>query len=68
LRRRAPRAVLGIFGAVLVLGACGGGSRWYGAIAVSAIGLAGLDWWGANLPDEARHVLADAVLLTPLVL
>lgn len=45
-----------------------GDSRWYGAIALSAAGLAALDLTKGKFSADARHVLADAVLLTPLVL
>lgn len=44
-----------------------GGSRWYFAVGISAAGLAALDRQRNLLSDDARHVLADAVLLTPLI-
>lgn len=50
---------------------CGisGGSRWYGAIAVSAAGLALLDLCAARISaPELRGVLADLVLLSPLLI
>lgn len=45
-----------------------GDSRWYVAIALSAAGLTALAVLGKRLPGGLRHVLADAVLLTPLLL
>lgn len=45
-----------------------GRSRWYAAVALSAAGLAALDRWGGKLSREAVGVLADAVLLAPLLL
>lgn len=44
-----------------------GRSRWYDAIAVSAVGLAALDLCGGKLTSEARGVLADAVLFVPVL-
>jgi hypothetical protein len=41
--------------------------KWYAAVAGSAIGLALLDFRSRQLPEDARRVLADAVLLTPLL-
>ncbi len=45
-----------------------GDSRWYAAVALSATGLAGLHLARGNFSADARYILADAVLLTPLVL
>lgn len=42
-------------------------SRWYAASALSAAGLAAIDRWGGKLSREAQGVLADAVLLAPLL-
>jgi hypothetical protein len=44
-----------------------GASRWYTAIALSAAGLAALAVFGNKLSQASRRVLADAVLLTPLL-
>jgi hypothetical protein len=51
--------------AVLCLWA--GNSRWYEAVAISAASLATLAFWGGSLSKDARRVLADAVLLSPLL-
>ena len=59
---RASLWALAVAVAVLLMG----GSHWYAAIALSAAGLAALDY--CHLPINARRVLADAVLLTPLFL
>lgn len=42
-------------------------SHWFEAIVFSAAGLCALAWWGPRMPGDARCVLADAVLLTPLL-
>lgn len=42
-------------------------SNWSVAIATSAAGLTGLSRWGRRISFEARGVLADALLLTPLL-
>jgi hypothetical protein len=42
-------------------------SRWFGAVAAGAAGLAILDFMKARLSPDARRVLADLVLLTPLL-
>jgi hypothetical protein len=42
-------------------------SNWFEAIVFSAAGLCALAWWGRRMPWDARCVLADAVLLTPLL-
>ena len=53
---------------LLALSSCiPGFSAWYMAIGLSAAGLALLDLRGGALSATARHVLADAVLLTPLL-
>ena len=48
---------------------CGalGQTRWYFAIATSAIGLAGIAYWDGRVSAEARRVLADVALFTPLL-
>ena len=53
--------------AVLLAAAWWNGSRWYAAVGLSAAGLAVLDVLSARLARDVRHVLADAVLLTPLL-
>lgn len=45
-----------------------GGAQWYTAVALSVTGLAVLDLTSRSLSEDARRVLADAVLLTPLLL
>ncbi len=45
-----------------------GNSRWYAAVAAGAAGLAALALWGEKLSRDARRVLADAVLLIPLLI
>jgi hypothetical protein len=45
-----------------------GNSPWFHAVAASAAGLAGLAFLGEHLSVEASGVLADAVLLSPLLL
>lgn len=55
---------------LLFLGACLVGaesSSWFGAIMASAAGLCALARWGRGISGDARCVLADAVLLTPLL-
>jgi hypothetical protein len=42
-------------------------SNWFEAIVFSAAGLCALARWGRRMPGDARCVLADAVLLTPLL-
>ncbi len=42
-------------------------SSWFAAIVASAAGLCALAQWGQEIPGDARCVLADAVLLTPLL-
>ncbi len=42
-------------------------SPWYLAIAASSAGLSALAFWGGRLSQDARRVLADAVLLSPLL-
>ena len=41
--------------------------HWYAAVALTAATLAALDFWGSPLSRDARGVLADLVLLTPLL-
>jgi hypothetical protein len=54
---------------LLVFAVCAalGGSPWYSAVAFSAVGLGALALLGNRLAQPARRVLADAVLLTPLL-
>ncbi len=44
-----------------------GSSRWYGAVLIGAVGLSALDLFSAKLDGHVRHILADAMLLTPLL-
>ena len=46
---------------------CARGSDWFGAIVASAAGLFALVRWGRRISCDARCVLADAMLLTPLL-
>jgi len=61
-----------VFAAVCAGRALAGGlvaaSLWYAAVAVGAFGLAALAFAGERLGRDARRVLADAVLLSPLLL
>jgi hypothetical protein len=43
------------------------GSSWFTAIIFSAAGLCALAQWGRGISGDARCVLADALLLTPLL-
>jgi drug/metabolite transporter (DMT)-like permease len=54
---------------VIILGLRGlvRGLPWFGAITVSAAGLGTLAWTGDRLSANAKGVLADAALLTPLL-
>jgi hypothetical protein len=54
---------------VIILGLRGfiKGLPWFGAITVSAAGLGTLAWTGDRLSANAKGVLADAALLTPLL-
>jgi hypothetical protein len=56
-------------GMALIAGGClwWGHNRWYWAIAMSAVALALLSRAGSRWDSEARHVLADAAMLTPLL-
>jgi hypothetical protein len=45
-----------------------GRSLWYTGVAIAAAGLTVLDLFNSKLQDEPRRVLADAVLLAPLLL
>jgi hypothetical protein len=45
----------------------GRNSTWFAAIMMSAAALAALARWGRTISGDARCVLADAVLLTPLL-
>ncbi len=62
-------AAVGWVGMTLLACGCAllGGSRWYAAVALSAAGLAVLHFLGRKLSGDARGVLADAVLFTPLL-
>jgi hypothetical protein len=63
-----PGALNGVwFVVLLIVAASLGISRWYAAVALSAAGLAGLALWGGRFSAAARRVLADAVLLSPLL-
>jgi hypothetical protein len=65
-QQRTVRAGIGILLLALVC-AFYGVSHWYAAVALSAAGLAALAFRGDRLSHAARRVLADAVLLSPLV-
>ena len=55
---------------LLFLGVCLAGVRsstWFTAIVCSAVGLFALARWGRRISGDARCVLADALLLTPLL-
>ena len=55
---------------LILAGACLAATRnpnWFGAIMASAAGLTALCRWGRGISREARCVLADALLLTPLL-
>jgi len=45
----------------------GRNSTWFAAIMISAAALAALARWGRKISGDARCILADAVLLTPLL-
>lgn len=44
-----------------------GSAAWFTAVTVSAAGLCALARWGRRISGDARCVLADALLLTPLL-
>ena len=48
--------------------AAAGHSRWYSVVAANAAALAAVDYYRGAVPRDARGVLADLVLLTPLLL
>ena len=50
-----------------LIGAAFSGSNWLYAIAMSAVGLSAVDLFSDRLSRDARGVLADAVLLAPLL-
>lgn len=52
---------------VIAAGATIWSSSWFAAIIASAAGLCALAQWGRRISGDARCVLADAVLLTPLL-
>lgn len=54
---------------VLLASSCAlsGHSRWYAAVAASALGLAAVDLYRGRLSQDARPVLADMVLFTPIL-
>lgn len=54
-------AIAGVLCALL------GSSPWFAAVACGAVVLAILDFQGGKLSQDARHLLADAALLTPLL-
>jgi hypothetical protein len=65
-----PSAARGLILPLLLAVVCLGfvySSRWFGAIAAAALGLAILDLVKAKISPDARRVLADVVLLTPLL-
>ncbi len=49
------------------LSALPGHARWYAAVAAAALGLAAVDLCGGILPRDARTLLADMALFTPLL-
>ncbi len=59
------RGLLVAFAVVCLFGAS---SPWFAAVAASAAALAAIDGLGTALPRDARGVLADLALLTPLLL
>jgi hypothetical protein len=65
LRKTLPGAFALLVVAVCL--ACTGDTAWFAAIAISAAGLCALARWGSMLSGDARCVLADALLLTPLL-
>ncbi len=74
-RREQDRAGRGwvwmiLLAALCVVAACvlAGRARWYGVVAVDALGLAAVEYLGAALPREASAVAADLILLTPFFL
>jgi hypothetical protein len=46
---------------------CGRSSTWFAAVMISAVALAALARWGRTISGDTICVLADAVLLTPLL-
>ncbi len=69
---RAGSALRGVWWALAFAGLCSiwaivSGSNWLHAVALSAVGLAAIDLFSGKLSRDARGVLADAVLLTPLL-
>jgi hypothetical protein len=55
---------------LMLLAVClfyGRSSTWFAAIMISAAALAALARWGRTISGDVRCVLADAVLLTPLL-
>lgn len=46
---------------------CARSSSWFSAVLASAAGLSALARWGRKISRDARCVLADALLLTPLL-
>jgi len=59
---------IGMAPLVVVCAFAGASSKWYAAVALSGAGLMALAFLGNNLSRPARRVLADAVLLSPLLL
>ena len=64
-RARALGGVMAVLAAVCLLAQM---SLWYLAVALAAAGLATLAFLGNRLGRDARRVMADAVLLSPLLL
>jgi hypothetical protein len=65
---RHERAAHGwVWMAALFLVCLPGHSYWFHAVATSAAALAALAFWGDGISVGARCVLADAVLLSPLI-
>jgi hypothetical protein len=68
-RNRRIKRRAGIWLSLLAVACIAAGhSRWYFAVAASAAGLAALILPGENISRNARRVLADAVLLIPLLI
>ncbi len=67
-KRRSTRRMPWWIFLLLAALACQNFSQWYAAVAIAAAALAALDGLGARMPQNVRHVLADTVLLVPLLL
>jgi len=67
---RPMERIPGVWLWLLLLCLCLAGARnssWFTAIIFSAVGLCALARWGRKISGDARCVLADALLLTPLL-